>query len=440
MKKLLHIGVASAAVLASVSGARAGAFALHEQSTVGLSLAYAGVAAGSGGLSSMFWNPATLTDNPGIQTQSNYSGIIPYAKTTPLSPGTSATLLGLGGTRDSGNILQSAVVPASYASYQFNDQIFLGLGVNAPFGLASKNPTNWSGQIYGQTSRVFTTDVQPTIAYKINDIISIGVGLQVEYFKTRLTSAVSPLPTATSFDLNGDSIGVGFTVGATIKPFVGTEVGIGYRSQVKEDLTGTLTGFPLLPGTVKIKSNITLPDQINIGLRQQVTDRFIANFGAEWSHWSVFNQFPVVITSAPLAGISPLALGFKYKDGYMLSVGGEYLWDAFWTFRAGFAYEKSPITDSVRATRLPDNDRYWATIGASYKWSDKLTLNASYAHVFSASTKINIVPGNPAFIPTAPFTFAGNVDARTDIISAGMTYRWDDPKVVASNLPLVRKP
>ena len=119
---------------------------------------------------------------------------------------------------------------------------------------------------------------------------------------------------------------------------------------------------------------------------------------------------------------------FEYKDGWLFSVGAEYMWNQQWTLRGGVGFEKSPITDDVRMPLLPDNDRFWASLGATYKVSNKLSLDAAYSHVFVKSTPINITAasGNPWFA-TALGDYIGNVDSRIDIISVALKYRWDEP-------------
>ncbi len=64
---------------------------------------------------------------------------------------------------------------------------------------------------------------------------------------------------------------------------------------------------------------------------------------------------------------------------------------------AGAAYEKSPVTDQVRIPTLPDNDRFWLSAGATYKWSPKITLDFAYSHIFVKNAPINDVAGNPFF-------------------------------------------
>lgn len=430
-----------AALMSGVVSARAGSFALHEQGAVPMGMAYAGAAAGAGGLASMFWNPATITDNPGWQSSFSITGVFVYAKETAL-PG--SALLPL---VSSGDVGRNAPVPSSYTSYQFNDNLWFGIAIGAPYGLITKAKNNYAGGIYGRTSKVFSTDVTPTIGYKITDWLSVGAGLQVEYFKTRLTST-SPVDANKSIQLDGDDIALGYTLGVTVKPIDGTEIGIGYRSRVKENLTGNLLNFPfplaVPPGNVGIKSNLTLPDSVNIGLSQRVTDQIRLNAQFEWTHWSLFNTFPVTVTSAPagygaLVGLTPTTLAFRYQNGWFASVGGEYKYDSRLTLRAGLAYEHTPISSAVVGVRLPDVDRLWTTIGASHHFNDKLALDFSYGHIFPKTARISINNvGNPAYSAALPVPYVGKANAHLDLVSFGVTYRWDDPKVAIA-APLVRK-
>jgi long-chain fatty acid transport protein len=106
--------------------------------------------------------------------------------------------------------------------------------------------------------------------------------------------------------------------------------------------------------------------------------------------------------------------------------------------RAGVAYELSPIDVDNRNPRLPDADRVWLSLGATYNWSDRLAFDVGYSHLFSVgNTDINIAPGNPIF-PTRGIVFAADVDSSVDIVSASVKFRWDDPtKPIPA--PIVRK-
>ena len=132
MKAVLLACGGLVALVAVTGAANAGGFAIREESAWGQGASFAGVAAG-GSSSAMFWNPATMTQIPGIQSNSVWSGIMPYAANTP---GTSMRSR-FGGTGDTAN---DALVPAAYYTWQFRPDMWFGLSVNSPFGLSVSFP------------------------------------------------------------------------------------------------------------------------------------------------------------------------------------------------------------------------------------------------------------------------------------------------------------
>ena len=128
-------------------------------------------------------------------------------------------------------------------------------------------------------------------------------------------------------------------------------------------------------------------------------------------------------------------MSLNYEDGYLYSLGADYKLDERWILRAGFAYEQSPIDTAIRSTRLPDSDRYWVSIGASYQYSEKLSFDVAYTHVFHKDADVRIVPGHQDF---AGLPFVADVETEVNLISAALRYRWDDP-VKPIPTPIVRK-
>ncbi|NNM72946.1 OmpP1/FadL family transporter [Enterovirga aerilata] len=420
------LGVGSAAVLAGAAGsAHAGAFGLRSQSTIAIGQAYAGAAAGAAGVSSAFWNPATITMHPGFQSEYNFTFVDAYARISPTPP-TPGALLALGG---SGDIAQNAFVPATYSSRQLTDRIWIGVASAAPFGSVTKPNTPWAGQFYSRSSRIVSLSFAPLVGIKVNDWLSIGGGPIIQYFKVRLNSAG---PAGSNVMLEGDDWGGGGTVGVTVTPAPGTVLGVGYRSTIDHALQGTFrTAAAVLPIRVKVST----PDQLTFGVSQAITPDFRLNAAFEWMNWSRLRS-PAIRLEGPGVTIGQFPL--NYKDGYLVSVGGEYQLNPQWALRAGVGYEWSPIDTSNRSTRLPDTDRVHASVGASYAWNDKLTINASYAHYFAVGNRrIAIAPGNPLFNAAAGPFFA-DTQADVNLFSLSARYRWDDPKV-SEPAPIIRK-
>ena len=427
-RPFFQAGLSAAILAVGVGSAQAGSFAIREQSASGMGQAFAGVAAGSAGVSSMFWNPATITDLPGWQSSANVSLFMPYANLTPQA-GTSPVLLPLG---PAGNMSPSALLPALYNSYQLNDRLWLGVSLNAPDGLASKPRSPSASQLYSLDSKLKSGEGAVDLAYKINEMVSVAAGLRVLYMGLNEQTALAPIAAPPLSTLKGDGWGIGYSLGATFKPSAGTELGIGYRSRITPEINGTLNFDVPLPGPIPagaygVQLQLPVPEAVNVGVRQRLDDRFTAAATFEWTHWSILTSVPVV--GSPVPGQTA---PFFYRDGWMASLGGEYKWDSRLTLRAGIGYEQSPITDAIREVRNPDADRKWGALGLSYAVNDRLTFDLSYAHYLPGNVSIAIVPGNPNFALVG-LPFVGNVSGRLDIVSLGLNYRWDAASPVRKN-------
>ena len=433
---LLAALASTVVVFAANNNAFAGGFAIREQSTVGLGSAFAGIAAG-GALSSMFWNPATLTQIPGVQAEDNFTGVMPstshsYTASTPAA-GVPALYANNGDNSGRG-----AIVTSSYQSYQVNDRLWLGIGINAPFGLSVGFPRTWAGAAYGQNTNITTYDFTPTVAYRFNNWLSVGVGLQAQYMKVGYDALVSPFPVGIA-QLKGSGWGWGWTAGVTVTPTPTTMIGIGYRSGIDQDLGGTFTLPAGMVGTAgSVNTTVKLPDTLTFGLRQKLNERLTLLVGGEWSNWSRIGTSTVLQPSGAPATLTalaiPVTLPFQYDDGWFVSVGGEYQAMPGLTLRAGFGFEKSPITDAVRTPRLPDNDRLWFSAGASYQHPQfkALTIDLAFTYIAVDNASINISPtsGNPSctLVGAACLggTYIGSASPDVAIISLGIRYKTDE--------------
>jgi long-chain fatty acid transport protein len=318
------------------------------------------------------------------------------------------------------------------------DRLYVGLGLNAPFGLVTKpdNPT-WAGSPIATTSKLFSTDINPTVAYKLTPELTIGVGLQVEFFSVRLDrgtlgSLVGPISGARAFD--GDDWGVGATAGILWQPSRATSIGLGYRSAVNESISGDYTRgatFPANPAVVTTASaGLTLPDEVTLSARQYVSPSLALLGTIEWQNWSRLQN--ITATSLGCGGVCEI-LNLNYRDGWFYSIGAEYAFSPSLLLRTGIAYETSPIEDSTRDILVPDSNRIQLSAGATYKYSEKISFDLGYSHLFFedgtfciANAAVN--PGGSshcnAATPAAAVLLSGKTDASVDLLAVGLKYKF----------------
>jgi long-chain fatty acid transport protein len=411
--------------------AHAGGFGVHEQSTTFLGTAFAGTAAG-GDISSMYWNPAAAAAVPGCSTASSYSLILGRSEERA-DGGLFASVPGVDNSTD---VAAESLVPASYLACQLSEKLFAGLALNSPFGLLTKpDDTSWAGSPIAITSKVFTANLNPTLAYRLTPGLTIGVGLQVEYFRLRLNHAsfaspLLPLPIVGARSYEADDWGVGATAGLLWQPAPGTSIGVGYRSAVGIDAEGAFRrGAAIGSGpavSTEAQAGLTLPEQVTFSVRQAVGPSWAVLGTVEWKNWSRLGDVAAVGTGCGPSGICEV-LNLNYRDGWLFSVGAEYAYSPTLLLRGGVAYEISPIDDRTRDILLPDSNRVFLSAGASYKYSEQIIVDLGYSHIFFEDADFCIGSGGGSThcgSGTTTVLLTGSADVSADIVSLGLRYRF----------------
>lgn len=419
-------------IVAAPGPAVAGGFAVREQSTTFLGSAFAGSAAGGGDISGIFWNPATGA-LPGCNMSSSYSLILADSDLTATSGTfvTGAPPIAAGLSPTSTDVGSDSLVPASYLTCQLSDKLFVGLALNSQFGLLTKpDDLNWAGSPIAVTSKMFSANLNPTLAYRLTPALTLGVGVQVEYLKLRLHHAsFGPLVGARSYE--ADDWGFGATAGLLWQPMPGTTLGLGFRSAVGLDIDGRFRREPgLAPGvTATAEASLTLPEQVTASFRQALMPGWTLLGTVEWANWSRLGNVAAVGAGCGAAGVCEV-LNLNYRDGWLFALGAEHAYSPQLTLRGGVAYEISPIKDSTRDILLPDSNRVWLSLGASYKYSDHITLDFAYAHIFFEDAPFCIASPATGSTHCTGGTLPGNIllrgeaDAAADIVSVGLRYRF----------------
>jgi long-chain fatty acid transport protein len=466
MRRIFVAATAGAAVWISVVAAQAGGFASRDQSTVGEGMSFAGEGTPGMGLSAMFWNPAAVTQAKGLGAEAHFSVTMPRSTNTTNPAGTSIGLellntCGATFCDQTGNIFDDRVFPAFYAAYRVNPDWYVGLSVTRPFGFSSKIPDNGSFAIGVGTgpgaatqeiatgAGVSSVDVNPIVGWRINDQVSVGIGPQFLWLRNTYDRDLFNLPAVTNFDspvaLRTNGFGAGVTAGLTWTPRPSTEIALGYRSQVKMNLSGTqfftpnaaLTASPATApfsgATINVSGNITLPDQVSLGARQRVTDTVTLLGTAEWTHWGVLQNIVYGFNNGPAPGTLANLMNFSYRDSWFLSAGAEYRVRPNTTLRAGVGYETSPVQGTLGSVALPAAERTSLSVGLSQKLMDRLTFDFGYSYSWIADQQIVAGPGHPdqpkllTLIPNLFNTWAGSASGHSQAVSFALRYAFVEP-------------
>jgi long-chain fatty acid transport protein len=443
-----------AILIAGLAGsAHAAGFALIEQSASGLGNAFAGASAVSDDASYQYFNPASISFLSGSQISGALHIISPD---TSLS-GASARVVTLGNIPYSGGSGGDAgvtgYVPNLYYVRDHTGSLKFGLGVNAPFGLATEYDRDWIGRYHAVESDMKTININPVLSYKHSSQLSFAAGLSAQYIDAKLTSSIDsssiclglqashiiPGGTCTAFGLNvpgnssvdsyvkneGDNWGYGYNLGLIWKPAPATTLGLSYRSEVDHELSGKanftrsaqmnalLSLNPALNALLvdtHIKADTTLPASASLSLAQDLNQDLTLLADLTWTGWSSFDKLVINFSNPAQAdGVTTE----NWQDTWRYSLGANWRLNPALKLRAGVAYDQTPVKSATwRTPRIPDNNRTWLALGATYAAGKQLSLDFGYAHLFVDDVRINNTTEG-----TIAHNLTGTYESSVDIFS-----------------------
>jgi long-chain fatty acid transport protein len=365
----------------------AAGFALQNQNGAGTGYAYAGAAAVAQDASTIYFNPAGMTYLAPGHHISGAGNLL--ARSLKFKDNASDPLLAYPLGDNGGQGGGWALVPAVYWSMSITPAIRAGLGISPTFGNATEWSNTFVGRYQGVHSEISTINANPSIAWRVNDVISLGAGLNVVRFEADLRSMMpltSMLPARVDAEtkVKGDDISFGYNLGAMFQLTPATRIGLTYRSTIDLKVKGNTE----IPGN-KIPAfvSVELPNTVSAAVSHMVNERLQLLGDFTWTGWS---NIPALSVQNRATGsiMSHEPLGFK--DTYRVGVGTQYQYSDTLRLRAGTAWDQSPTQNSTdRTVRLPDSDRVWLAVGLNQKIGKKTSIDLGYAHLFFDKAEIN---------------------------------------------------
>lgn len=385
VRKLIPFAVA-AALGGLTSSAIAGGFAIGTQSGSGTGNAFAGGAAAADDASVAWYNPAAMTLLPGKQVAGALHIVKPSFKFQ--NTGSSGAVFGNAGTGEGGDGGDWAFIPNGFFTMAINPNLSVGLALNAPFGLATEYDNGWRGQLKALKSEIKSVNINPSLAYKVSNTVSIGAGVSVQKLEATLTKAANAAGTNIA-ELKADDVGYGFNLGLMVQATPDTRIGVSYRSSIKYDLEGAVKFSAAPLGNGGVRADLKVPDSASFSVFHRLNPKWELMGDITWTGWSTVQRFDAIRTTGAGAGTIVDSETFNWKDTWRFGVGANYKMNDQTKIRFGVALDETPTNDVDRTPRLPDEDRTWVAIGMQYKMSKQGVLDVGYAHEFIRDAKIN---------------------------------------------------
>lgn len=413
-KLTIAAALCSSAIMCASTASAAG-FQLTEQSVAGMGRAHAGAGIVGDDVSAIHFNPAGMTLLHGLQTTvaGTYVSLdIDYK--------------GLNGARENGRD-KPASIPAAFLSYQVNDSLWLGLAITSPYGMRIRYGSDWSENQRGISGSVTTVDINPNIAWKVNDYISIGGGVSALWTHSKIKSGLPAkqtqalpaelgggsldIPLGGQFEYKGSDWMFTYNLGLMVSPTEDLRFGVSYRSSAHVTARGDyyIRGNAVMNGEGDGKGRLQTPETVYISATWKPIQKLRLSGLARWANWKKFEnmrfsmdnlsnlhatQGAMDLVQSFLPALAQGAIGAiqsklgnvnienNWKAAWLFSLGADLDVTDQWTIRGGVALETDPIKQqNLRTALIPDTKRLWLTCGLSWKPTPKWQVDMAYGHI-----------------------------------------------------------
>ncbi len=302
------------------------------------------------------------------------------------------------GGSDGGNAGNVAAIPAFFMVKKLSDRVRLGFSVVAPQGGAMSYGDDFVGR-YGATKVALAAiGGSPSVAYKVNDRLSLGGGVSIIYtqFEQSIAinqSALIPGPALpdgkVKFD-NMDDLGYQPFAGLTYYLSDQLMLGVVYRAEMDVNLEGDLNfrnlDFPTPPAN-NIEIDWDNPQTVKAGLRYEFAPGKRVAFSANWEDWSVFSKNQLAITGGVLNPSGVLERNFK--DTWGAGVAYVDMSNKTRGYSVGFSYDSSPVDDKDRTIDLAFDETYKLSAAYAWKGSRRLDFGLGGTLVYFGEGKVD---------------------------------------------------
>jgi long-chain fatty acid transport protein len=374
----------------------AGGLYLTDVGTPEVGLAGAGWAARAQDAATAFTNPAGMTR---LDHSELMVGIQPLYVNTAFHPNAGTTATGIDGNA-------SGFIPAggTYYVHNLSPDLKLGVSLNGYFGMALDYGDQWVGRYYVEEVTLQAMSVQPALAYRINDWLSVGMGVSVLYgiFKEDIAvNNADPRLADGKLELDTDDWTYQLNLGILLEPWKGTRFGLTYLSEADLEFKDQPEFSRLSPGRTTILGNsgllnaelgldMTMPQAFMFSAYHEISDSFALMGNVGWQEWSKFGMVGVSVSSE-----NPISLTAdrNYDDTWHAALGCQLRITKPWLMSAGVAYDSAMVKEEDLTPDLPAGESWRFALGAQYRQSEKLTIGCAYGLMWIGDLDMDVSRG-----------------------------------------------
>lgn len=415
----------------------------HGARAMGMAGAFTGLANDP---SAVHFNPAGIVQLRGTHFSIGSTFIMPSSQFTGPDPLTTESKL------------KSAVfTPINfYFTQELTPDLFVGFGVNNPWGLGTTWEDGWVGKYMALETEIRTFNFTPVVAYKLTNELSAAVGLNIFYSDVLIQKAIEVIvptgvanpPIAKISDaiirMEGDKLGFGFNAALFFQATKCLSLGLSFKSNVKLEYEGTAevtpgAGTPAAVVAQLPKGAITAPLNtpmvIQFGLAHKFFNSCNENFltlaaDFQYTGWSSYDKLEVTFTEFLVGGKPYVSSSLReYKNSYIGRLGAEYMASETFKVRGGLLYDVNPVKDERLDPTLPDADRIGINLGLSYNITDNLSIDFAYLYLMFMERTVTTSVEKPypnqyhaSLYPNDPKVFNGTYKSSAHLIGLNINY------------------
>jgi long-chain fatty acid transport protein len=362
--------------------------------------------------STVVYNPAGMTQLPGTQVSAGMTIIRPSASV-------------LSDTYDGGEGVDNTwLIPNTYFTTQLGERYWLGVALYSRTGLGTEYRSNedWYGRYNSMYAGIKQVSLNPNMAIKLTDSLSMAVGLEIAYIEVNLQNMITTNgDTATGSGdvkqkLTGGDAGYGFNLAVQYRPTDWLSFGASYRNEIDVTMTGDADFSSIGSNATPIEdtgftATEPLPAMLSLGIMIKPTDKVSISFDVLRTYWHAYNELKIEYDD-PAFGYDEVVIEKNWKDVNRYSVGIEYALRDWVDLRAGYTYDESPIDPDHAEYQIPSNDRQIYSVGTGFHW-DSWTIDLAYSYLtvkdrdFNSSSASGVV--DSTFTDGKSHLFAMNV-------------------------------